>query len=516
VLAVLVAAIALLGFAVAGRVRFAGGALAAIGAVGMGAGLVFATHPVLALGLGGAVAVCAVVVLLASGGSASRRATVLGGVLLLGIAAGVGTQRLHDFYYGPTHPSSRIAGPPAGAVRWVWSGGVTTTEATVVASLTGDDGGRAGLMVSPPVRAERVGVSGSTVRFRLRGLRPGARYSYAVVRDGRDDGSGRGRFRTMPEGPASFTVAVSSCARSGSNGAVFDAIREEDPLMFLHLGDLFYANIERDDPDAFRRAYDRALSRPAQANLVRATSTAYIWDDHDFGGNDADGSSPSRPAASRVYRELVPSHPMALEGPEAPPAQAFTIGRVRFLVTDTRSARGGRGDARTLLGEAQRQWFARELAAAHRYALVVWVSPVSWVGSPDPASDGWAGAERERREIADLIAQSGVGDNLVLLSGDTHAVALDDGANSDFSTDRRGGFPVLDAGALDRERTPGRALPTFSAGAFPGGGRYGLVEVVDDGGDRIRVTLRGRTWDGRELVRLTRAVRVPARATDAV
>jgi hypothetical protein len=516
VLAVLVAAVVLLGFAIAGRLPIAGGALAAIGAVGMGAGLVFATNPVLALGLGGAVAVCAVVLLLGSGGSVPRQASGLVGVLLLGVAAGVGTQRLHDFHYGPTHPSSRVAGPPAGAVRWVWSGGVTTTEATVVASLTGDGAGRAGLVVSPPVRAERVDVAGSTVRFLLRGLRPGARYSYALVRDGRDDGSGRGTFRTMPEGPASFTVAVSSCARSGSNGAVFDAIRDEDPLMFLHLGDLFYANIERNDPDAFRRAYDHTLSRPAQANLVRATSTAYIWDDHDFGGNDADGSSPSRPAASRVYRELVPSYPLALDGPETPPAQAFTIGRVRFLITDTRSARGGRGDGRTLLGEAQRRWFARELAAARRYALVVWVTPVSWVGSPDPSSDGWAGAEHERREIADLIVRTGVRDNLVVVSGDTHAVALDDGANSDFSTDRRGGFPVLDAGALDRERTPGKALPTFSAGAFPGGGRYGLIDVVDDGGDRIRVTLRGRTWNGRELVRLTRLVRVPTRATGAV
>lgn len=508
-LAAAVGAVGLIGFTVAGRLPMTGGTLAGIGALIVGVGLAFATHPVLAIGIGAVLLICAVVCLGTEPVKAGRRAVAVAGVVGVGIGLGIAAERLHDFYYGPTHPSSGVLGPPRGTVRWVWSGGVTSTTGDVVAKVNGD-AAAIGLIVDPPAQVRAIRTSDATTRFRVHGLRAGTRYRYAVTRGGQDDRSGRGEFTTLPQGPATFTVAVSSCARSGSNGVVFDAIRAERPLLYLNVGDLFYANIERDDPAAFQRAYDRALTRPAQANLARSTASAYVWDDHDFAGNDGDGTSRSRPAASKVYREYVPNYPLALPGSQAPLAQAFTVGRARFIVTDTRSARRATGPDRTILGAEQRRWFVRELVAARdRYPVIIWVSPVSWMGAPDPESDGWAGFDRERRYVADLIAQSGVRDRLVMVSGDTHAVALDDGTNSDFSTSRRGGFPVLHAGALDREPVPGRSSPPYSHGVFPGGGRYGLIEVADRGGDTVRVTLRGRTWDGAELTRLTRTFPVP-------
>ncbi len=62
------------------------------------------------------------------------------------------------------------------------------------------------------------------------------------------------------------------------------------------------------------------------------------------------------------------------------------------------------------------------------------------------------------------------------------------------------GFPVLHAAALDR---PGNVKGgPYSNGEFPGGGQYGMVDIVDDG-DGILVTLSGHTWDGDELVAQT-------------
>ncbi len=34
----------------------------------------------------------------------------------------------------------------------------------------------------------------------------------------------------------------------------------------------------------------------------------YNWDDHDFGKNDADGNSPTKPAAHIVYNDFVPHY----------------------------------------------------------------------------------------------------------------------------------------------------------------------------------------------------------------
>ena len=54
-------------------------------------------------------------------------------------------------------------------------------------------------------------------------------------------------------------------------------------------------------------AYDMALAAPHARSLWQATAVDYVWDDHDFGPNDSDGSSPSRLAAISSYWQAVPT-----------------------------------------------------------------------------------------------------------------------------------------------------------------------------------------------------------------
>jgi hypothetical protein len=152
----------------------------------------------------------------------------------------------------------------------------------------------------------------------------------------------------------------------------------------------------------------------------------------------------------------------------------------------------------TVLGSDQLAWLVGEFTTAARtHAAVVWVSSIPWVGDDSPGSDSWFGMPEERRVIADAIADHGIG-NLLMLSGDAHMVAIDDGTHSDYSTGGTDGFPVLAAAALDR---PGSVKGgPYSDGMFPGGGQFGVLHVVDDGGDAITIGLSGRTWDGRTLV----------------
>jgi phosphodiesterase/alkaline phosphatase D-like protein len=330
-------------------------------------------------------------------------------------------------------------------------------------------------------------------RMRLDGLEPDTRYELSVEIDGDlDEGRGRGSFATTPTGAATFRFVTSSCAQTGSNGSVFDSIRAEEPAFFLHLGDLHYSNIARNEPERFRAAFDRVLTSPAQAALYREVPVEYVWDDHDYGPNDADASSPAREAARAVFREAVPSH--RLESADGAIHRAFTIGRVRFVITDTRSER----TASTMLGSEQLEWFEAELLASSRdHALVVWINPTPWIGSATPGSDAWPGFPDERRRIADIVADAGI-DNLLMISADAHMIAYDDGTNSDYSSaGSGGGFPVFHAAALDR---PGSVKGgPFTGGTFPGGGQYGVVDIADDG-DAVTVTLIGKTWDGQILL----------------
>ena len=199
------------------------------------------------------------------------------------------------------------------------------------------------------------------VRLHVSGLTAGRSYTYRVVVDGVADTSrGVGTFQTPDVGPMSFRVAIGGCARTGSNGAVFDAIAAENPLLYLMIGDAHYGNITSTDPADHLAAYDRMMTTPAQAALHRAVPTAYVWDDHDYGPNDAGASSPGRAAVGTAYRRAVPHYALPPDG--EPIFQAFTIGRVRFVMTDPRSD----ADAATLLGATQRRWLIDELTTSSR------------------------------------------------------------------------------------------------------------------------------------------------------
>jgi phosphodiesterase/alkaline phosphatase D-like protein len=446
--------------------------------------------------------------------------SMLGGTVLLALA-------MFDAFYGPAHPQSELAELPPSAIEWVWSGAVTPTSATVKAAIAdpaiepdaaelvvaADEDFEQEVAVVAGVDSGEVNHTGDPSRvavFDIEGLAPDTDYHYAVEVDGELDLVRAGRFRTFPEGAASFTVAVGSCARVGSSGAVFDTIRAADPLLYLMTGDFFYADIATNDRDAFRAMYDTTLSTPAQSALYRQVPVAYTWDDHDAGPNDADSTSNARPAAQMVYREVVPHYPLAAGPGQNPINHAFTVGRVRFVLMDNRTARSPNADpdtsAKTMLGDAQRAWLEEELLAAdEQYALTVLVTSVPWIDEPSAGADHWAGFSTERADLADFIADHDL-DRIVMVSGDAHMIAIDDGTHSDYSADGGAGFPVLHAGALDRAGSE-KGGP-YSEGAFPGPGHFGLIDVVDDGGDEITVRLRGMTWEDEELasLELTRSV----------
>ncbi|WP_442889373.1 alkaline phosphatase D family protein [Congregicoccus parvus] len=344
--------------------------------------------------------------------------------------------------------------------------------------------------------------------FRLDGLSAGAEYEYAVVEGSGSTGvAATGRFRTFPDRAASFRFVFGSCARTGSDHEVFSAIRAVDPMFFLHTGDLHYENIPNDDPEAFRAAYRRVFTSPRQAALLRSVPLVYVWDDHDFGPNDSDRGSPGRSAARRVYRETIPHYPLAFGSGDEPISQAFSIGRARFVVTDLRSERSASGDAdtahKTMFGDLQKEWFKREILAAHRsHAVVFWVSPVSWISRAGRGGDNWGAYDTERQELARFFADNGV-DNLVVLSGDAHMLAADDGRNARYAgRDRAGPIAVLQAASLDQSASY-KGGP-YSHGAYlPGAeeGCFGLVDVFDDG-LQVRVAFSGRNHLQEEKIRL--------------
>lgn len=139
--------------------------------------------------------------------------------------------------------------------------------------------------------------------------------------------------------------------------------------------------------------------------------------------------------------------------------------------------------------------------------LVVWANPDSWIAQTDKTADGWAPYCADCRAIARHIAQVGLVNRLLVVSGDAHMLAMDDGSHSNYATDGcdyvRGvkAFPVFQAAAFDRKGSikggPYSTLPV------PGRGHFGLVEITDTGGDTISVKLSGRDLRDGEVMRMS-------------
>jgi len=431
-------------------------------------------------------------------------------ILIGAVALGVGVLGV----VSACRPLDRLgtSSPRADSATVLWAGGVTDSSARVVARPP--TGGRevrlavdtTGTWSNPRIIEGESPATNPDVRhFHLDGLAPRTTYHYALHRGGTVDTTRQGQFRTFEAGAFSFRVALSACAQTGSQHPVFGALRRADPDLFLHLGDLHYEDIDAAAPAAFRRAYQQVHASPPQARLFRSTALAYVWDDHDYGPNNSSRRAPGQDVAQQVYREYVPHYDLAPETRREPIYQAFTMGRVRVVLTDLRSARtrnAAPDSVQTMMGAAQKAWFKRQLAQAKdEYPVIAWGSSVPWIGAAGESDDHWGGFAAERRELARYIDSLGVADQLVMLSGDAHMVALDDGTHNEYGRPGGGGFPVVHAAALDRVGSV-KGGP-YTHGPYPNpfrlfgqtDGQFVLMDVQDEGGEEVCVTWTGKRYE---------------------
>ncbi len=425
--------------------------------------------------------------------------------LTLVVGSWVAASAVYDHFFGPAHPTSNTAALDDPLIQWAWVGGTDATGFTAVVRPA-VDADTVDMVVrvadeteSTPLDAVTSGeVSDGVARLHATELSPSTDYTYSFVVDGQRATTWAGDVRTFPDGATDdITIAVSSCARTGSSGQVFDAIRDVGADLYVISGDAHYSNIDRNDTDAFGRAYDRVLTAPSQAALYRSTPIAYVWDDHDYSGNDGDANAASRPAARSAYERAVPHYEL---NSTTTINQAFSIGSVRMVLLDTRSARQ---PGVTMLGDEQLDWLRNELlTSADQHDLVIIVSPTPWIGAASATSDSWAGFADERAELSQFIADNEL-DNLMIVGGDAHMLAIDDGTNADYSSTGTAAVPVLQAAALDR---PGNVKGgPYSEGAFPDAGQFGVITVrhsgeSSDGGGGVEVEIVGRRYDGTVVV----------------
>ncbi|MSP56851.1 MAG: hypothetical protein EXR69_14800 [Myxococcales bacterium] len=239
------------------------------------------------------------------------------------------------------------------------------------------------------------------------GLAGAAEWAYDLTLDGVTYGPW-----TLVPGPADGApgvrrVAFGSCT-SDQEQPIFEQIRAAEPDLFLFVGDNHYGNTG--ELNALRQQYRWAHSRSGRAELLRETSIYATWDDHDYTGNDEDGSAEGKEEALRVFTEYWANGAYGLPELEGV-FSAHTYGDIGIWLLDGRYWRGLDG---TLLGVEQEAWLLESVAASPAvFKLVVGGSQFNLDGS----ADSWASFPAAQARVVDALSEIG---GVVLLSGDIH------------------------------------------------------------------------------------------------
>lgn len=420
-------------------------------------------------------------------------------------------------YSFPTF-GSLVAAPVSNPPVWAWSGGVTTDSSVEVSVMLTTDTSNTRLAVSKTidfgtcVYSDYVSANASqnnVARYSVEGLDPWTPYYYAVENGGVLDTSLVGRVTTFGTGATSFKFGIASCENNvfGASYAntAWPLIEAHSPLFFMHTGDFHYNNITTNNPDIYRTAFTEVLAEPTHTDFWKKFPVVYMWDDHDYGANDSDSTSPSRSAARQAFREIVPHYPLAAGIGDSPVYFTFSVGRCRFIVTDNRSERTpatvGDSAAKTMLGSEQKAWFKEQLLVANAdpdVEVIFWVNSVSWTGIAN-TGENWSAYPTERAEIANFIKDNDIR-GLFILCGDMHSAAIDDGRSYDFTSDGTNpvltgnGLPVFQAAPLAQtastKGTPYMIGPYMTTGFNR---QFGIVNVMDSGSN---VLVNFTAYDG--------------------
>jgi alkaline phosphatase D len=245
-----------------------------------------------------------------------------------------------------------------------------------------------------------------------------------------------------PESAVIDRIAFGSCNDQRRAQGFWDAMLAEHPQLLILMGDNVYGDVSSPEMAELREAYAKLAAEPGFQRVRERVPILPIWDDHDYGANDAGGDFPYRQQSAALFRAFwqVPADSPRSRRECLYDAWAFGPDgcRLQVILLDMRSfrsplrptdERGAPGKERylpdddrgkTMLGEAQWAWLEERLREPADLRLLV--SSIQLLAEGH-GWERWGNLPRERERLIRLIAETGAG-GVVVLSGDRHLGAI--------------------------------------------------------------------------------------------
>jgi len=353
------------------------------------------------------------------------------------------------------------------------------------------------------------------VLARLTGLAPGKSAAYRIVGDGdRREGTLRAQpFWSKATDAQDIVVAIGSCffladasglyggTEYGGGYEIFDAIAAKSPDVMLWLGDnLYFQTPDFLDPSSMAARYKRQRTHSSLAKLLVATSHLAIWDDHDYGPNDADASYVMKGEALKLFQRWWANPSQGL--PDTPGIFGTARrGDVEFFLLDDRyyrsANRAPEGPDKMLYGTKQLAWLKNALI--HSRAPIKIIAGGGQFWNKANRFEGWNHFATEQAGFAAWLIDQKI-EGVLFLSGDRHFGEL-------LKIDRPGAYPLyeftsspLASRAWANPEAGEQMNPDVVPGTLIGKRQFGLIRVSGPGSDR-RLALESYDTEGVRLWR---------------
>lgn len=267
----------------------------------------------------------------------------------------------------------------------------------------------------------------------------GTAYEYLILINGKNDRPdlvnsfktpGLWQYRTAPP---NFTIAAGSCTYMnekrfdrpgkpyGDGYQIFKSIADKNPEVMLWLGDNIYLReVDYGSRSGVLKRYSYVRKQKALQPLLSRAYNYAIWDDHDYGPNDADKNYALKEVTLEAFK-LFWANPSYGITPGQGISSSFSYHDVDVFLVDDRFFRTNM-NRNTLvegqmLGDKQQDWLIGALKYSKASFKLVCVG--SQVLNDVAVHENYAKYSEERRKFLDKLDAEGI-KNIVFLTGDRH------------------------------------------------------------------------------------------------
>ena len=225
-----------------------------------------------------------------------------------------------------------------------------------------------------------------------------------------------------------FKMAFGSCLHQNYPAPIWTAIKQNNIDSFFFLGDNIYGDTPSGLPWKLKSSY--ALQKKSIPSWVQSIEQYSIWDDHDYGKNNAGANYKFKQTAENLYLEFwnVPSDDKRRSRPGIYYATVKSINKNKVLIVglDTRYFRSNiqrvKGvhlpnlePSATILGREQWAWLKKTLEIDHD--LLILASSIQVIPT-EHRFEKWFNIPAERDKLLQLLTNHLA--PTLILSGDRH------------------------------------------------------------------------------------------------